>query len=631
MVVKDEVIGMLWAVWWQEVYQISAEEQSLVEGIVRQAAIAIDSARLFGETERRAEEMSILHEASLELAQKQQDLNTVLETITRRAMDLLDSDGGGVWLWREQRQELELVITFQVGEVEFAGRRLKPGEGLTGRAFTQKTLQVVDDYLTWNGQSDTFHDAPFVSGIAVPMTWQTEVVGVLVATRSEQDHPYTGDEKHLAELLAGQAAAVIQNARLFASTETTATRFALLNTIGRQTAAQRDLDKVLQTTVDALEENLGYFRVAVLFIDEEAQELYLAAATSNFLPIIPPGYRQKVGEGVIGAAAALGETILTNDASAEPRSYAVGGWAPLSSLTIPIRIGGRVVGVLEAEGEEAGAFSQEDAAVLEIAADQLAVAIQNARLFAETEARAEELAVLNEMGRALSARLDVDAALYNVYRYVSRLMDLSNFYVAFYYPEIDGLSFPLVVEDSRQIQWESRRCGKGLIEHVIGTAEPLLIAENVSDYIREQLEGVDHVGRGTQSWLGVPMIVGDSVLGVMAVQSYTTPRVYGEHDLDLLNAIAGQVAIAIQNVRLLEQTQARARREQILREITTRVRASTDPDTIMRTAVRELGTALGRPTFVRLGSAEELSRAAIGDDGADGNGSGPDRSAEGGE
>jgi GAF domain-containing protein len=105
----------------------------------------------------------------------------------------------------------------------------------------------------------------------------------------------------------------------------------------------------------------------------------------------------------------------------------------------------------------------------------------------------------------------------------------------------------------------------------------------------------------------VPLIAAGQVVGVMAVQSYSQENIYTPRDLALFSMIGNQAAIAIQNARLFEQTQARARREQTLREITARVRSSTDPDAVMRALVRELGTVLGRSTFVRLGSAEELS------------------------
>lgn len=156
-----------------------------------------------------------------------------------------------------------------------------------------------------------------------------------------------------------------------------------------------------------------------------------------------------------------------------------------------------------------------------------------------------------------------------------------------------------------------------MTEYVIQTREPLLIKENIAARLEEL--GIEMIGQEAQSWLGVPMMRGEQVIGVIAVQSYTTPRLYDEYHRDLLSAIANQAAVAIENARLFEQVQARARRERVLREITARVRGFTDPDAIVRTAVRELGTALGRPTFVRLGSAEQLSPTSVtqadGDDG----------------
>jgi GAF domain-containing protein len=126
------------------------------------------------------------------------------------------------------------------------------------------------------------------------------------------------------------------------------------------------------------------------------------------------------------------------------------------------------------------------------------------------------------------------------------------------------------------------------------------------------------------------MMAGDRVLGVMSVQSYTTPRAYDEHDRNLLTALASQTAIALQNARLFEQLQTRARREQVLREITAHVRGSTDPDTIVRAAVRELGAALGRPAFVRLGSAEQLcSPASVAGRSRDGSTGSPQQPVEG--
>jgi transcriptional regulator with GAF, ATPase, and Fis domain len=126
----------------------------------------------------------------------------------------------------------------------------------------------------------------------------------------------------------------------------------------------------------------------------------------------------------------------------------------------------------------------------------------------------------------------------------------------------------------------------------------------------------------------IPLTMRDQAVGVLEVGYRRGERVpITEEELRLLDSLADQASIAVQNTRLYEQTQARVRRERILREVTARVRSSTDPAVVMRTLARELGTALGRRAFVRLvsppeGDAEPFSPAP---------GNGDRREAEGGQ
>jgi GAF domain-containing protein len=189
------------------------------------------------------------------------------------------------------------------------------------------------------------------------------------------------------------------------------------------------------------------------------------------------------------------------------------------------------------------------------------------------------------------------------------LLDATNFYIGLYDAERNEVTFPLNVTESvvdRHIEILS--ADEGLTGYLIRTGESLLIEKDVAGWMRAH--GIESVGEPAACWLGVPLMIGDQVQGVMAVQDYATPRAYTGDDQRRLAAVASQAAIALQNARLFEQIQERARREQTLRQITTRVRGSVDPDTIVRTAVRELGTALGRRAFVRMGSVEDLSHPA---------------------
>lgn len=133
----------------------------------------------------------------------------------------------------------------------------------------------------------------------------------------------------------------------------------------------------------------------------------------------------------------------------------------------------------------------------------------------------------------------------------------------------------------------------GADRHVIQSREPLLIEENVTARLEEL--GIASIGRTALSWLGVPMTIGSRVIGMIAAQSDTTPRLYSERHRDLLSAVANQAAIAIENARLFKETQARAEREQMLNTITARIRAGLTLEQVLDATVREVGQTLGAP------------------------------------
>lgn len=173
--------------------------------------------------------------------------------------------------------------------------------------------------------------------------------------------------------------------------------------------------------------------------------------------------------------------------------------------------------------------------------------------------RIEQLSVLTEVSQALSSSLRVDDLLEKIYQQVSRLIDTSLFYVALVDPFSNTISFPLAMEKGQPWTLESRQASNGLTEYVIRTRQPLLIASDVSGKMREL--GVELIGRLPLSWLGVPMTVGDQVLGVIAVQSLDHERAYEPEHVELLQTIASQAAVAVVNARLYERTdQALAQR-----------------------------------------------------------------------
>jgi len=167
-------------------------------------------------------------------------------------------------------------------------------------------------------------------------------------------------------------------------------------------------------------------------------------------------------------------------------------------------------------------------------------------------ARNRELGVLNEIGAALSASLDLESLARRIGEQTGRMLDATNCCVALYDETSGMLSFPLRVEAGRSLpDLSPRPLGNGLIEMVLRTRSPKLLNGDIR--VEANALGLEVVGRPSTSWLGVPLLAEGRAIGVIALQHLGGTACYDEHDLEVLTLIAGQAAAAIRNARLLNQ------------------------------------------------------------------------------
>jgi GAF domain-containing protein len=180
----------------------------------------------------------------------------------------------------------------------------------------------------------------------------------------------------------------------------------------------------------------------------------------------------------------------------------------------------------------------------------------------ENADRVLELAALTGLGEGLSsaATSTVEAILNIVFEQASLLMETKNFYVAFYDAKLNLVSFPFVREKGKikeQVEdWSPRKTGRGLTEYIIRNQAPLYIPSDVDNWMLDHQDEVIRTGVHAKSWLGVPMITRDELIGVIAVQDYDKENTFDANDLNVLSTIAAQAATAIQNERLFDQTRS---------------------------------------------------------------------------
>jgi len=571
----------------------TAEEITLISSISDQVAIALENARLFEEAQRTARSQELLNQV-LQAASSMSNAEIALREIAALlARGLNMSVGIFTFLSPDARRIQPQALMLPSGEnlLATAGIISLPRDlqiffqGLS-RPEMGKVLPIFEQLnLAQN------YDLGRVLYVAIRTA--TKKVGFIALIQRAEDILLDPETRELAQALANQIAVVVENLNLLTETERRSTElqelYELSLRFGDVVEVKETQELLVERAVEVLAGEAG------AFAHYQEGHLVLSSVQGLTSPAAFEGREIKPGEGLVGYVFVQGKSLRIDDYQSWEQKDE---WLPESeigsALAVPLGSKEQLLGVLLVfRSPNQALFDSEAVRLAELLAAQAVVALENARLFHEARIRAEELGDLNELARALTSQLHVQAVLETTYQGAARLLDVTNFYVAFYDEEVEELSFPLWVEDGEPVTWPARPMQPdGLIERIIHQKQPLLIREHVVEWLHQNLRSVG-IGRVALSWLGVPLMIGERVLGVIAVQSYTTPRVYDEHARDLLVSIASQTAIAIQSARLFEQAQRRARHERQIYEITSRLRRSPDMTTILQTAADELGQALG--------------------------------------
>ena len=305
----------------------------------------------------------------------------------------------------------------------------------------------------------------------------------------------------------------------------------------------RDLQELLPRIATVISEKFGFYHIGVFLVDEAGEYAILSAANSEGgRKMLARKHRLRVGEeGIVGYVTGTGEPRVAMDVGIDPTYFDNPDMPGThSEMALPLMIDNRIVGALDVQSEETGAFTDEDVQMLSLLADQVSLAIENARLFDETRfALMEAEAVSRQFIREAWSRFPVEHKL---------------------------LGFRYTVTGASPLQ------------------EPLPVgAEAVSKSQTRQPEADQVV---------VPIELRGEVIGTLVVRSPANDELT-QDQIDLIKAVAERVALSAENARLFEETTRRAERERLVSDITGRIRNTHDPQAMVQTAIDELRKALG--------------------------------------
>jgi sigma-B regulation protein RsbU (phosphoserine phosphatase) len=328
------------------------------------------------------------------------DLDTTLRRVAEVVRKVIDYEIFAILLLNEKTQELR--FRFQIGyPPEFAERsRIKVGEGVTGIAVQERKAILIDDVT-----SDPRYIAavPNVrSELAVPLITKNRVIGVIDLEARDQGY-FNEEHKRLLMLIASRMAAGIENAQLYTRTTRQARILLLLNEIARELTSILNLDELLGRIAELLRRLIDYQMFSIHLLDASGEKLQNRFSL-RFNENVHVKQEVPLGYGLVGQAAQTREAVLVPDVCKDPR-YVEGNPETRSELAVPLIYKDKVIGVLDLEHTKRGYFTDDHRRTLMTLAAQVAIAIENARLYEEIARQERRLERDLALARELQMRL----------------------------------------------------------------------------------------------------------------------------------------------------------------------------------------------------------------------------------
>ncbi len=306
-----------------------------------------------------------------------------------------------------------------------------------------------------------------------------------------------------------------------------------------------DLNTLLQRVAEMLKRFIDYEIFAILLLNDKTQELRIRFQVGH-PPEVADRIRIKVGQGVTGQAVARRQAVLVNDVSSE-ENFINATPGVRSELAVPLIAKNKIIGVLDVEAAQPGAFTEEHKRLLTLFASRIAAGIENARLYTKVSRQARQLTLLTEISREISSILNVDQLLKRIADLLTRIIDYQMFSILMLDPTDSFLQhrFSLRFKESVQLKHEIP-IGEGLVGYAIQHKQAVLVPDVTKDsrYIELNPE--------TRSELVMPLIYKDKVIGVLDIE-HTKKGYFNEDHVRIMATMAAQVAIAIENATLYER------------------------------------------------------------------------------
>ncbi|NIS82374.1 MAG: GAF domain-containing protein [Anaerolineales bacterium] len=557
-----------------------AEVVRTMQAVADDLAQGISRLQLQQQRAQRVRELNAISHLTVEMV-SQHDVSALLQSIVLEATDLLSGSSSGMYLSEPNKALVRCAVSYRTAR-DYTGTTLRYGEGVAGHVAETGEALIISDYRIWPNRAEVFEDeSSFVSVLSAPMMWQGQVTGVINIMREEEDAPFAQADLDLLNLFANQAAVALQNARLIEGTQRRLRQSSLLNEITRITLSGEGVE-IIPGMAARLAEIIEADTCLIALWDEEGHRPRYEAGYGLFQPDMFRDSLPTAGERtLVEAALVAGKPIVIEDVSSSPLTNS--GFVKMASsvqvhslITTPFIIGDHWYGAAIAGFNEPRRFTENEINTCEQVAKQVSLALAISVAYESERRRSGELEAVRQASLRLTSSLELQPVLETILEQTLNLVAADDAHIFLFDGERLAFGAALWAGDVQRQPFSEPRHG-GLTYAVARSGERIVIT-NVDHH--ELFQEYQWGG----AIVGLPLKIGRRVLGVMNV-ALVEPHEFQDAELRVLELLADQAAVAVENVRLFEQSESERQRVLLLYDVAQELARLMDPEEILQRAV----------------------------------------------
>jgi GAF domain-containing protein/HAMP domain-containing protein len=559
------------------------------ENLAGLMSITLQRASAVAETDKHLKEMEALVSIN-ELISSISDTQGFFLALLSKIQQIIGDYNLIVAMYDEPNNTLRIPFSYENGKIQ----SIPPfplGEGLTSILIrTRQPLMLVKDTERKAAELGAkVVGKPAKSWMGAPMLLRGVPIGALIIQDLDHENVFDENDLRFFTTVASQVAGVVKNVQMLDESKQKAIQVETAAEIARDISGSLNLDELLYKAVHLIRDRFNFYHSAIFLMDQPGEFAVIREATGDAgAQMKRQGHKIGVGsKSIVGFVSGKGETLVVSDTPKDLTYYP----NPLlpetrAEAAFPMRVGEKILGVLDVQSTEPFAFHEDNLRSMQILADQLAVAVANTELFAETQEHLSQHRLLHHITTSAASGTTLEEALESAVNGLQVTLGGDRVMILLTDKDRLVLEVKASVGYAEDISSMRIEVGRGVTGWVAAHRRPLRLQNVAEDprYIQ--------TSANTKSELAIPLIYRNDVLGVINVESEQLDA-YSENDEEMLGTLGGSLAAVIANARLLEQIRAQSERERLINEITTRIRRSSDIQSILHTTASEIARVTG--------------------------------------